>query len=73
MRISHSTDKLELIFGVALLITGWSLTLLMVAYVLPRDVVLSLISYAASLAGLMLTMYGLTLRLVKKRRGEAGE
>lgn len=66
MRVS-SADKLELVAGVALLIIGWMVSLLMVTYVLPRNILLSMISYAITLLGLFLTLYALASLLVKGR------
>ncbi|MCS7108202.1 MAG: hypothetical protein RMH77_00760 [Sulfolobales archaeon] len=66
MRVS-SADKLELVAGVALLIIGWMVSLLMVTYVLPRNIILSMISYAITLFGLFLTLYALASLLVKGR------
>ncbi|MEM0361719.1 MAG: hypothetical protein QW267_02765 [Sulfolobales archaeon] len=71
MRSSSLADKLGLVIGVLLLSIGWLISLLMVIYVLPRDVILSLTSYAVSLLGLILTMYGLTSILIKRRTAKS--
>lgn len=71
MRSSGLTDKLGLAIGVLLLAVGWLISLLMVIYVLPRDILLSLTSYAVSLFGLILTMYGLTSILIKRRTAKS--
>ncbi|MEM4489430.1 MAG: hypothetical protein QXK88_11690, partial [Desulfurococcaceae archaeon] len=70
-RSSSLADKLGLVIGVLLLSIGWLISLLMVIYVLPRDVILSLTSYAVSLLGLILTMYGLTSILIKRRTAKS--
>ena len=63
-----------IVIGFVLLLGGWILSLLMVIDVIQRSIYLSLLSYAISLAGLGLSIYGFTgyfgVKIKRKARSE---
>ncbi len=62
--------KLELTVGVLMLMVGWCISFFMVIHILPHDIPISLISYAISIFGLILIIYGITSLLIIGKRGK---
>jgi hypothetical protein len=63
-----------IVIGFTLLLGGWLLSLLMVIDAIQRSIYLSLLSYAISLAGLGLSIYGFAgyfgVKIKRKARSE---
>lgn len=57
---------LRMLAGLFLFALGWTISFLMTTYVLPRDIILSLACYAASMVGLLITMYELSSLAVRR-------
>lgn len=58
----------ELALGLVLLILGWILVFLMVVFPNPYSLVISMVSYAISLLGLILALHGFTSRIIAKKK-----
>jgi hypothetical protein len=61
-----------LVGGALLVLVGWALPFLMVLRVIPPGFILSFLSYAALLAGMMMGLIG-SLMYVRRRRAATGE